>query len=174
MKILPKEILVTLLMALVLYLGLQAIMTQIVVQQKSMLPTLVEGQRLFIGKASYLFGDPQRGDIIVFHPPESSDGTPLIKRVIGLPGETVEVKSGSVCINGVALEEPYIREAPGYVFASYEIPVGQYFVLGDNRNQSRDSHTGWTVSRNKLVGKALFCVWPPNQWGAAPNYAYAD
>jgi signal peptidase I len=173
MKTLIKEVLIPFLVALAIFFGFQATLVQYVIQQTSMIPTLVEGERLFVSKVSYLIGEPKRGDIIVFHPPDSPKGTPLIKRVIGLPGERVEVKSGSVYINGVALKEPYIREVPRYEMEEFTIPAGHYFVLGDNRNQSRDSHSGWTAEKSMIVGKALFVVWPPGEWGSAPNYSYS-
>jgi signal peptidase I len=173
MKTLLKEILVPLLIALAIYCGFQATLEQYIVHQTSMTPNIIEGQRLFINKVAYLWNGPDRGDIVVFHPPDTPGGTPLIKRVIGLPGETVRVESGAVYINGVALEEPYIREAPRYQMDEYKIPEGQYFVLGDNRNSSRDSHYGWTVAEDDIVGRALFSVWPPGEWGLAPNYAYS-
>ena len=162
------------LVALVIYSGFHATMEYYVIYQTSMVPNLVEGQRIFVNKLAYRLGEPERGDIIIFHSPDSPPGSiPLIKRIIGLPGERVAVTSGAVYINNVALVEPYIREAPGYQVGEYTIPAGHYFVLGDNRNISRDSRFGWTVARGEIVGKALFCVWPPGEWGLVPNYAYS-
>lgn len=168
-----KDILIPFLIAVLIYCGFQATMEQYIIHQTSMLPNLVEGQRLFINKLAYLWSKPDRGDIIIFHEPGAPKGIPLIKRIIGLPGEEVEVKSGAVYIDGIVLNEPYIREAPAYRYTLLEVPEGHYFVLGDNRNVSRDSRFGWTVAGDDIIGKALFSVWPPGEWGLAPNYAYS-
>ena len=173
MKTFIHDVLVPLLIALAVYCGFQFTLQQYVVQQTSMIPNLVEGQRLFINKVSYVWGKPGRGDIVVFRPPEAPGSTPLIKRIIGLPGETVEVEYGTVFINDMPLKEPYIKEAPRYQMAEYIVPQGQYFVLGDNRNSSRDSHYGWSVPEDNIIGRALFSIWPPGEWGMAPNYAYS-
>jgi signal peptidase I len=98
----------------------------------------------------------------------------LIKRIIGLPGDNVEVKEGKVYINGVALNEPYTNEAPNYKFGKDTIPEGYYFVLGDNRNQSADSHNGWYLPRQNIVGKACLTYWPPKRWGAIPTFRYSS
>jgi signal peptidase I len=174
MKTLIRDILVPLLIAVAIYCGFQAVLEQYTVHQTSMMPNIVDGQRIFINKLAYIWEKPDRGDIVVFPPPGAPDSTPLIKRVIGLPGETVKINSGAVYIDSVVLEEPYVNEAPGYEMAEKKIPEGQYFVLGDNRNHSRDSHLGWTVSLDSIVGRALFSVWPPGEWGMAPNYAYSE
>ena len=91
----------------------------------------------------------------------------MVKRVIGLPGDTLEVKDGLVYINGVALEEDYILEAPDYSYGPVTIPQGQYFMLGDNRNNSKDSHM-WNypfIDREAIIGKAIFCYWPISRIG---------
>jgi len=160
-------------MALLIFLGYQQALQQYYIEQTSMTPTLEEGQRLLVSKIVYSFHPPERGDIIVFHPPEDPDGIPLIKRVIGLPGETVEVKSGEVYINGSSLDEPYIKEPPHYIVKETTVPLDNYFVLGDNRNGSRDSHSGWTVPEENIIGKTWLSLWPPDVWGMAPNYEFS-
>jgi signal peptidase I len=135
----------------------------------SMLPTIEEGEYIIVSKATYFFGVPQRGDIIVFGSPQDPK-TDLIKRVIGLPGDTVEITDAKVTVNGTALTEPYILEPPHYLMMPEEIPAGNYFVLGDNRNNSSDSHRGWTVPRQNIIGKAWITYWPPYQWGRIPSY----
>ena len=169
-----KEAAFTICLALVIFIAIQAILVQIVVEQTSMIPSIEDGQRVLINKVTYYFHDPERGDIIVFNPLDQSGKIPLIKRIVGLPGETVEIESGLVYIDEFPLEEPYIRSHPNYVLAPIIVPEQHYFVLGDNRNNSRDSHQGWTVPEDNIVGKAWISIWPPDKWGLAPNYAYAS
>jgi len=150
-----KEALLLLVMIAATYFGVHVIFLQITVEQSSMFPTLAEGQRIFINK---LVKEPDRGDIVVFKNPNNAVNTPLIKRVIGLPGEEVEVRSGVVYINGSPLNETYIDKMPHYDLPKSIIPGGEYFVLGDNRNSSRDSHSGWTVPQDNILGK-VYTKW---------------
>ena len=125
-------------------------------------------------KLVYKFRAPQRGDVIAFHPPIQSKA-PFIKRIIGLPGEKVEIKNGTVTITEAdgshfTLQEPYIKQAPAYSYTSIVIPANEYFVLGDNRNNSEDSHYGWLVSRSQIIGKAWITIWPPGLWGGVRNF----
>ena len=122
-----------------------------------------------VNKASYFFSDPRRGDVLVFNPPVSSE-YPFIKRVIGLPNDIVEIRDGKVFVNSVPLQEKYIKDQPGYDMPPKEIPENEYFVLGDNRNNSNDSHNGWTVPRKSIIGKAWFVYWPLNRWGIVKHY----
>jgi signal peptidase I len=170
-KYILKETLLVLIIASAIYFGINVIFQQYIVEQTSMVPTLAEGQRLFINK---LVDKPDRGDIIIFENPDNLKGTPLIKRVIGLPGEEVEVRSSSVYIDGPPLTELYTREMPRYTMPKCVIPDGEYFVLGDNRNFSLDSHTGWTVPQDDILGKAWLSIWPLDHLGLLPDYAYAD
>jgi signal peptidase I len=174
MKTIIKDSVLTLVLAAVIYFVFQAVLYQCVVEQTSMEPNIPEGQRIFVNKAVYFFDEPQRGDIIVFRKPEVNSDKPLIKRIIGLPGEIVTIEPGTVYINGSPLDEPYLTEYPSYMFAGYTVPENQYFVLGDNRNDSFDSHYGWTVQRDSIIGKAWLNIWPLDTWGFAPNYAFAD
>jgi signal peptidase I len=96
-----------------------------------------------------------------------------VKRIIGLPGDTIRVENGLVFVNGIALDEPYIKDAPHYSMAPVEVPANNYFVMGDNRNFSTDSHYGWTVSRQNLVGQAWLRFWPFKQWGIIHPYPLA-
>jgi signal peptidase I len=144
----------------------------------SMLPTIEEGEYIMVSKATFFFNDPQRGDIIVFHSPQDPN-TDLIKRIIAVPGDTVEIRDDKVSVNGTTLAEPYTLEPPHYLMLPEEIPPGHYFVLGDNRNNSSDSHRGWivdsqrvlTVPRQNIVGKAWITYWPPYRWRLIPGYA---
>ena len=174
MRVFIRDFIITLILAALIYFTFQAALYQCVIEQTSMTPNITEGQRVFVNKTAYIFGNPARGDIIVFHNPDLNNGQPLIKRVIGLPGETVTIKSGSVYIDGSPLKEPYLKESPNYILAGYTVPQNHYFVLGDNRNGSYDSHFGWTVDREIIIGKAWLSVWPLDSLGFAPNYAFAD
>lgn len=173
MRTFIRDILFGVVIALAIYLGIQFMLQQFVVQQISMMPNLIEGQRLFVNKIAYLFHGPERGDIIVFRTSQNPNEIPLIKRVIGLPGEIIEIKSGVVYVNGSPLRESYIKEQPQYTLNTLSIEAKNYFVLGDNRNYSRDSHGGWTVSEDNIIGKAWISVWPLKTWGLIPDYSYA-
>jgi signal peptidase I len=164
-----REILVTITLAVVIFLLLQAAVQSFVVIGSSMRPNLQDGQRILVTKVSYIFHGPEWGDVVVFESP-SSRQTDYIKRVIALPGDIVEIKMGVVYINGSPLDEPYIKAQPKYNIESQKIPDNNYFVLGDNRNNSNDSHNGWTVPREDIVGKAWLSIWPPRDWGLVTNY----
>lgn len=153
----------TVLVAVLLFIGINAITARIRVDGHSMFPTFKDGEFVIVEKVTYRFNTPQRGDVIVFHYPHNP-GQEFIKRIIGLPGETVAIQGGVVHINDVPLTEPYINAPPSYEDA-WQIPVGEYFVLGDNRNNSSDSHNWGTVPLDYIVGKAVFVYWPLNQLG---------
>ncbi len=164
-----KEIAITLGLALVIYLLFHVFIHNAIVNMSSMQPTLFEGQRLFAEKQ---FLDPGRGDIIIIHPPPqvAPAGEEFVKRLIGLPGDTIQITGGTVYVNGVGLVEPYIKAKPAYAFGPFKVPAGNYFVLGDNRNNSTDSHFGWTITRQDIVGKAVLRYWPLNKFGGAGNF----
>lgn len=127
----------------------------------SMHPTLQEGDRLIIEKVTFKMSGIQRGDIVVFTPPERSDKKEdMVKRVIGLPGETLSIKSGTVYINGSALNEPYQPEKPRADFGPYKVPEGSYFVMGDNRNKSYDSRYWGPVYLSSVIGKTMVLYYP--------------
>jgi len=155
------EILQTLIMAVILYFLIDAVVGRVRVENISMLPTLHEGQFILVNKLAYQLGDLQRGDIIVFHYPRNPNED-YIKRVIGLPGDTIKVANGRVIVNGMLLDEPYISAPPQYSSA-WTVPEGQLFVLGDNRNQSSDSHSWGFVPTANVVGRALVVYWPLNE-----------
>ena len=148
----------TILLALVLFLAINALSARVRVENVSMQPTLKPGEFLLVNRVAYRFGNPSIGDIIVFHAPGEND-TDYIKRVIGLPGDQVTVSDGIVYVNNQPLYEPYIAEAPRYT-GSWDIPADHYFVLGDNRNNSSDSHMWGFIPRDDIVGRALFIYWP--------------
>jgi signal peptidase I len=127
-------------------------------------PNLHQGQYLVINKLAYRFGNPRRGDVIVFQHPYSRQRS-LIKRVVGLPGEHLEIVRGQVWINGRAVEEPYVYEPAYYSFSGQVIEPEHIFVLGDNRNNSSDSRRWGTLRVRSIIGKAVLCYWPPHRWG---------
>jgi signal peptidase I len=164
-----KEILITLVISLLIYLALQVSIKSFKVFNISMLPTIQPGDHIILNKLAYLFGPPQRGDVIIFY--SSRHNEDLIKRVIALPGDRVEVKKGKVIVNGIALNEPYILEQPRYNLFEQTVPPDNYFVLGDDRNNSDDSHNGWTVSKFNIIGKAWLLYWPPDRWRVIRSYS---
>ena len=139
-----------------------------VVPSGSMESTIMTGSRMMGLRVSYWFSDPQRGDIVVFKYPDNPKEN-FVKRVIGLPGDTVEIIGGVTYVNGEVLEEPYLNEEPlPRNYGPYEVPEGCYFMMGDNRNHSNDSRL-WQntyVTRDAVLGKALFVYWPLDRIGA--------
>ncbi len=172
MRVFLREILVILIIAIVIFSGLQFIVQDYIIEQYSMEPSFQEGQRVLVSKVVYKLHEPERGDVIVFRPPPpySPKATPFIKRIIALPGDTIEIKMGSVYVNGSQLHEPYIKEPPNYTFHRYKIPEDNYFVLGDNRNNTNDSHTGWTLPHQNIIGKGWLSIWPPDKWGLVAHH----
>jgi len=168
MKTFFREILLTLILAAVVFFLLQATVQTCVVVGASMEPSFHNGQRLLVNKAVYYLHEPERGDVIVFQPVENRRGD-YIKRIIALPGDTVAVKKGVVYVNGSQLDESYIKNPPSYTIEQQKI-LDNYFVLGDNRNNSDDSHNGWVVPRQNIIGKAWLSLWPPDKWGPVANY----
>ena len=160
MKSFLREVLITAVMAIVIFFAVQATLQTFVVVGASMQPSFDDGQRLLVNKMIFNFAAPNRGDVIIFEPP-SGQRVDYIKRVIGVPGDTVEVRQGVVYVNGVRLNEPYIKAVPSYSLAPETIPQDNYFVLGDNRGNSNDSHNGWVVPKQNLVGKVWLSIWPP-------------
>jgi len=174
MKNLIREALLMVLIALVIFVGLRFTVQTFVVYGPSMEPNFWEEQRLLVNKVVYNFHEPERGDVIIFHPPSSVQDS-YIKRIIGLPGETVEIKDGRVYLHQQdgtmsELHEPYISEPSTRNYRGNTIPENEYFVMGDNRNNTNDSRNGWTVPEDSIIGKAWFSIWPPDLWGLAANY----
>lgn len=134
-----------------------------VIPSESMEETIMTGDRIFGNRLAYLFEDPERFDIVIFKYPDD-ESQRFIKRVIGLPGETVEIREGKVYINGseTPLDDSFTPETPVGDYGPYTVPEGCYFMLGDNRNNSRDSRM-WDnpyVKKEKILGKAVIRYFP--------------
>lgn len=156
------DILETIVLAVILYFGINAVSARVRVDGFSMNPTLQNGEYILVNRLAYKTGEPERGDIIVFSYP-ADEGQDLIKRVIGLPGETVKISDGIVTINDQELQEPYIAQDPMY-YGEWTVPEGYLFVLGDNRNDSRDSHQWGLLPLENVIGKSVLIYWPPTEW----------
>lgn len=150
--------------ALAVALVIQSFLVQaFYIPSSSMEPTLEVGDRVLVNKLSYDLHDVNRGDLVVFERPDGSAGDikDLIKRAIGLPGETVEIRDGSVLIDGRVLDEPYLADEEVLVeFAPVQVPEDQVFVMGDNRDDSRDSRAFGPITIDSIVGRAFVRVWP--------------
>lgn len=197
-----REVAETILLALLIFLLVRAVVQNFQVEGRSMEPTLQTGLYLLVNKAiyweinletlskfvpfvdpgddptRYIFRAPKRGDVIVFKAPNQTRGQPerdFIKRIIALPGETVEVRDCTVFINGEPLDEPYIQERPRYKWPPGEeagpetVPEGEYFVLGDNRNNSSDSHSWGMMPKENIIGRAFLTYWPFSGLGFVDN-----
>ncbi len=197
LKPLVVEILQTVLLTLIIFAGVRSVVQNFKVDGASMEPTLHTGQYLLINKMAYFhiegvplqiaedlhlvtttgdsafpFGGPQRGDIVVFRYPGGPDRD-FIKRIIGLPGDTIQIERGRVYVNGVLQQEDYIEAVPTYSLPPQKVPQDSYFVLGDNRPNSSDSHIWGYVPEANLIGKAWVSYWPPNEWGVVAAHGVA-
>lgn len=146
-----------------------------IVQGPSMEPTFQENQFLIISRANYLLGDPQRGDVVVFHYPGNPEED-YIKRVIGLPGDTVEIRDTLVYVNGETYNEPYINEPcrpASCPDEEWTLGSGEYFMMGDNRNRSSDSRDFGPVNEEFIVGEVMIRYWPPSDWGVVSRVNYS-
>lgn len=199
-----REIVETIILAVVIFVAVRAVVLNFKVDGRSMLPNLVNHEMLLVNRnvyfhfdsneilsllpgedsevenIVYLFHPPERGDIIVFEPPTAVPSTkPYIKRVIGLPGDTVVIRNGSVFVNDVELDEPYIEDGITTCrgerqCAPVEVPEGTVYVLGDNREDSSDSRAFGPVPIDNIIGKAWITYWPPDEFGIVPHYDYPE
>lgn len=178
------EIAKTIGLSLVLALGIRQFVAEArYIPSESMLPTLEVNDRLIVEKVSYRFHSPERGDIVVFIPPDAAGRECMgvqdpnfkikdafIKRVVGLPGEKVEVREGTVFINDQPLAENYTATQSGRPLPATVVPTDSFLVLGDNRNNSCDSRFWGAVPRQNIIGRSAFRFWPPNRIGGmSPN-----
>jgi signal peptidase I len=155
-------------LTLVIFLGVRLGVQNFRVEGFSMQPTLQTNQYLLVNKVAYMVGEPQRGDIVVFRLPQDPRRD-LIKRIVALPGEEVEVRTGVVYVDGKALDEPYIKDKPLYFFSKKKVPENEYFVLGDNRNNSFDSHVWDFLPKEYLIGRAWVSYWPVQSWSVVEH-----
>ena len=196
MKTALRDVLETLILTALIFLTVRSVVQNFKVEGRSMEPTLRNGQYLLIvkavywrvpghlldrltpgaeasgengdGQTRYVFSSPQRGDIVVFRYPKDLSRD-FIKRIIGVPGDRVEIRGGVVFVNGLPLQEDYTAAAPNYPMAEERVPPGQYFVLGDNRNYSSDSHVWGLVPEQNLIGRAWVSYWPLDLLGIVPS-----
>ncbi len=159
------DILETVILTVILFVGINAVSARIRVDSTSMRPTLFAGDYVVVNKLAYKLGHPSRGDIIVFKFPPDPTQIPYIKRVIGLPGDRVRIANGKVYINDVLLSEPYLK-VNTVEGGDWTVPEGQLFVMGDNRQDSYDSRKWGMVPMNLVIGKAEVIYWPPQDWSA--------
>ena len=160
-----RELVETILPAVLIALLIHLFLAQATrVEGYSMEPTLYGHQRLVIEKLSYRLHEPQRGDIIVIHVPGYGSEM-LIKRIVGLPGDTVSVQNGQVFLNGQAMQEPYLRSIMRGTYPTTRVPDNSVFVMGDNRNNSNDSRSFGPIPINDIVGKAWLRYWPLSDFG---------
>ena len=165
------EVLQTLLVAALLFFAVNLVTARIRVEGSSMEPTMRDGELVVVYRLAYRWQAPTRGDIIVFRFPLDPQRR-FIKRVVGLPGETLSVHDGRVWINGTPLDEPYIAAPPRYA-GDWQVPEGELFVLGDNRNNSSDSQNWGPLPLRDVIGKAVLVYWPPEQIGPIPHFGPA-
>lgn len=168
-----RELVETALLAAIIWLAVNFATARYVVEGSSMEPNLHSGQFLIVSRLSYEFGEPQRGDVIVFdYPNNPSDD--YVKRIIGLPGDSVRIENGVVYVNDVVLDEPYLTHSiPQFYEGQWQrVPDEQYFVLGDNRRASSDSRNWGMLSEDLIIGKAWLSYWPVNEWGIVPHHEF--
>ena len=162
---LAREVVETVVLTLLIFLVIRFLIQSYHVEGPSMQPGLNTDEYVLVNKVSYLFQSPQRGDVIVFHYPKDTTQD-FIKRIIGLPGDTIKTDQTHVWVDGVQLNEPYISQPvnPDITSTTWTVPPGDYFVLGDNRPVSDDSRYWGFVPKSLIVGKAMFVYWPIGEW----------
>lgn len=200
-----REIIETALLALLIFVLVRTFVLNFKVDGRSMQPSFENGEMLLVNRNAYGaldswdfidwlpfvderegftiidFGEPERGDVVVFTPPAPGDDKPYIKRVIGLPGDTVEVREEQVFVNGQVLDEEYTGGKPSVCQTNWEycntpvvVPKGSVFVMGDNRNNSEDSRYFGPVSDERIIGKAWIVYWPSDAWGIVDHEDYPE
>ncbi len=157
------DILETVLLSVLLFMGINAISARVRVDGSSMEPSFHHGEFVVVNRLSYKIGTFEMGDVVVFHYPRDPEQE-YIKRIIGLSGDQVSISDGVVSVNGEVMNEPYIAAPPRYV-GSWDVPDGNVFVLGDNRNNSSDSHNWGPLQIENIIGKAVFIYWPLTEFG---------
>ena len=163
-------------LAVAIYALVNLATVRFVVDGPSMEPNFQDDQYLMVSRIHYLFNEPERGDIIVFHYPEQVTDD-YIKRIIGIPGDTIELRDARLYINGEIIDEPYINEpcAPrNCAEETWQLDPDEYFVMGDNRNHSRDSRIFDAIRRDHIVGEVIARYWPPGAWGLVNHINYPE
>ena len=180
-----SETLEVIALAIIMFVAVRAVAQNFIVDGASMVPSFHNGELLIVNRLAYRtfdfswipgvdqdewrpFGEPETGDVIVFRFPRDPSRD-FIKRVIGLPGQSVEVRAGTVYVDGQPLTEPYIADAPAYTYGPEIVPPGQLFVLGDNRNNSYDSHSWGMLDQSLIIGRADLRYWPLSEIGRVPH-----
>jgi signal peptidase I len=169
-KTVIREVLETVILTVIIFFLIQTVVRNFRVVGTSMEPNLHDSQYLIVDKIGYRLGEPQRGDVIVFEPP-NRPGEDYVKRVVGVSGDLVEVQNGQVLINSQPIDEPYVVYAGSYSMSPRRVGANELFVLGDNRNSSSDSHNWGMLLQDKVVGRAWISYWPPDLWGVIPRDA---
>jgi len=171
-----REAGITVLIAIAIFVPLRCTVQAYEVQYSCMLPNIEEGDWIMVVKASYLLSTPERGDVIVFDPGDNVGSRhPFIKRIIGLPGETVEIRDGQVFIDDAPITEPYVLPEPprrNKDFGPQKLGANEYFVLGDNRNNANDSRSWGPAVRENIIGKACFIYLPLDRAEIIGHYDY--
>ena len=175
-EFLLREIIETIILTLFIFWMVNTLTGRFRIEGQSMEPTLHEGQYVLINKILYFVEEPERGDIIVLEFPNDPNRD-FIKRIIGVPGDQIDINNGEVRVNNLLLNEPYIKAPPNYS-GSWTVPEGNYYVLGDNRNNSHDSHSWDFLPKDDIVGKAWVIYWNPRAywddgvWGLVPHFTH--
>ncbi len=167
---LAREIVETIALTVIIFLVIRFAIQSYRVQGPSMQPGLVTDEYVLVNKVAYLFHAPERGDVIVFHYPLDTS-VDFIKRVIGLPGDTIVVTGTTVTVDGTKLKEPYISQPANPSGQKWTVPPNDYFVMGDNRPVSDDSRNWGFVPNYDIVGKAVMLYWPFNKWELINTYS---
>jgi signal peptidase I len=173
-----REVGETIILTLIIFFLIQIVIRNFRVVGTSMVDNLHDGQYLIIDKISYSpllretlgWTSPRHGDVVVFEPPNRPTED-YVKRIVGLPGEAIEIRNGQVLVNGQPLAEPFHPQPGSYSMPPRLVPEGHVFVLGDNRNNSNDSHNWGPLPIENIVGRAWLSYWPPDQWGVIPHDA---
>jgi signal peptidase I len=173
LKAILREIVETAIMTLVIFFLVRLAFQNFRIEGHSMEANLHDGQFLIVNKLVYYVHPPERGDVIVFHSPVNPRKD-FIKRVIGLPGEEVEVREGQAYVDGVRLEETYVSNRGDRSWGPEVVGEFEYFVMGDNRSNSSDSRSWGMLDGNAIIGKAWVSYWPIPDLGLVPHYTYAS
>jgi signal peptidase I len=164
-----RELIETIALTLLIFLVIRFAGQSFRVDGESMEPGLHTDEFVLVDKVSYLFQSPQRGDVIVFHYPLDTQRD-FIKRIIGLPGDTISTTSTSVIVDGQTLHEPYLSLPFNFANDTWKLGPNQFFVMGDNRDNSLDSRSWGPLDRSFIIGRAVAVYWPVNDWELVNTY----